>query len=201
VTGGVGNKDHASSYRVKAEALLSQHSLSIPASAPASISAPALNVDFHLDLDDHDPAPSPVSALYGKQVVCLVGDGALQCATQELSTLIRNGLKAIVIVVNNEGYAVEVKIHDGDYNRLQNWKYSGLVDVFNGHCDHLGEASTGMGLCVMKSDELGAALEKAYAHTGFALIECRIAQEDVSPQLMDFGPRLVAYTSRGPSPR
>ncbi|MFI5324447.1 MAG: thiamine pyrophosphate-dependent enzyme, partial [Thermodesulfobacteriota bacterium] len=63
-----------------------------------------------------------------KRVVTFVGDGSFQLTTQELSTMICNGLSPIIFLINNGGYTIEVKIHDGPYNNLKNWDYAGLVD-------------------------------------------------------------------------
>ncbi len=35
---------------------------------------------------------------------------------QEVSTIIRNKIKATIILINNNGYTIEVEIHDGPYN-------------------------------------------------------------------------------------
>jgi TPP-dependent 2-oxoacid decarboxylase len=127
-----------------------------------------------------------------KEVICVVGDGALQMTASELSSFVRYGLKVIVLVVNNQGYAVEDKIHDGDYNRLQNWNYADLADVFNGP-----DKGTALGLHVLESAQLGHAMRLAHSHSGsLVLIECCILAEDVSAQLMEFGPRLGAFTYR-----
>ena len=43
--------------------------------------------------------------------VLLIGDGSLQLTVQSLSTMIRQQLKPIIFVVNNDGYTVERLIH------------------------------------------------------------------------------------------
>ena len=43
--------------------------------------------------------------------VLLIGDGSLQLTVQSLSTMIRQQLKPIIFVVNNDGYTVECLIH------------------------------------------------------------------------------------------
>lgn len=55
----------------------------------------------------------------GRHGVLLVGDGAAQMTAQELSTLIRERIPAVVIIVDNDGYTVERAIHGPDqrYNR------------------------------------------------------------------------------------
>ena len=43
--------------------------------------------------------------------VLLIGDDSLQLTVQSLSTMIRQQLKPIIFVVNNDGYTVECLIH------------------------------------------------------------------------------------------
>jgi indolepyruvate decarboxylase len=78
------------------------------------------------------PASIGVSfASPGKRPVVLSGDGAFQMTAQEISTLIRERRPAIFIIVNNDGYLIERKLHtDGMYNDIQMWKYSELPGVF-----------------------------------------------------------------------
>ena len=61
-----------------------------------------------------------------RRVVTLVGDGSFQMTAQEVSTMIRYGLKPIIFLINNGGYTIEVEIHDGPYNPIKNWDYAGL---------------------------------------------------------------------------
>jgi pyruvate decarboxylase len=57
-----------------------------------------------------------------------------QMTAQDVSTMIRCGQKTIVFLINNGGYTIEVEIHDGPYNVIKNWNYTGLVDaIHNGH--------------------------------------------------------------------
>ncbi|CAL8165688.1 unnamed protein product [Prunus armeniaca] len=43
------------------------------------------------------------------------------------------GQRSIIFLINNGGYTIEVEIHDGPYNVIKNWDYSGLIDaVHNG---------------------------------------------------------------------
>ncbi len=78
------------------------------------------------------PASLGVSfASPGKRPVVLTGDGAFQMTAQEVSTLIRERRPVIIVIVNNDGYLIERKLHeDGMYNDIQMWKYSELPGVF-----------------------------------------------------------------------
>ena len=54
-----------------------------------------------------------------------------QVTAQDVSTMIRNGQKNIIFLINNGGYTIEVEIHDGPYNVIKNWNYTGLVDAIH----------------------------------------------------------------------
>ncbi len=68
-----------------------------------------------------------------KRAVVFIGDGAFQMTAQELSTMIRLKVAAIVFLLNNDGYVIERLIHDGPYNEIQQWAYHRLPSVF-GEC-------------------------------------------------------------------
>lgn len=45
--------------------------------------------------------------------------------------MIRQEQKSVIFLVNNGGYTIEVEIHDGPYNVIKNWNYTGVVEAFN----------------------------------------------------------------------
>jgi len=47
--------------------------------------------------------------------------------------MIRQGLKPIIVVLNNDGYVVERLIHGKyrDYNNIKPWNWQKLLDVFD----------------------------------------------------------------------
>ena len=51
----------------------------------------------------------------------------MQVTAQDVSTMLRCEHKSI----NNGGYTIEVEIHDGPYNVIKNWNYTGLVDAIH----------------------------------------------------------------------
>ncbi|KAI9052497.1 hypothetical protein LZ554_003841 [Drepanopeziza brunnea f. sp. 'monogermtubi'] len=67
-----------------------------------------------------------------RRTILFVGDGSFQLTAQEVSTMIRLGLKPIIFVICNDGYTIERFIHgwDADYNDIQPWSYKDLVKVF-----------------------------------------------------------------------
>lgn len=56
---------------------------------------------------------------------------AWQVTAQDVSTMLRSGQKTIIFLINNGGYTIEVEIHDGPYNVIKNWNYTGLVDAIH----------------------------------------------------------------------
>jgi len=55
----------------------------------------------------------------------------IQVTAQEVSTMLRWGQNTIIFLINNGGYTIEVEIHDGPYNVIKNWNYTGLVEAFH----------------------------------------------------------------------
>lgn len=67
-----------------------------------------------------------------KRVILFIGDGSLQLTVQEISTMIRWGLKPYLFVLNNDGYTIERLIHGetAQYNCIQSWKHLDLLPTF-----------------------------------------------------------------------
>ncbi|MEK4608702.1 alpha-keto acid decarboxylase family protein [Bacillus sp. FSL K6-0067] len=64
--------------------------------------------------------------------ILIIGDGSFQLTVQELSTILRQNLKPIIFLINNNGYTVERAIHGQNepYNDIQMWDYTKLANVF-----------------------------------------------------------------------
>lgn len=124
-----------------------------------------------------------------KRLISLIGDGSFQLTAQEVSTMIRYETRPIIFLMNNGGYTIEVEIHDGPYNVIQNWNYAALMAVFNGK---------GLGLKADTGGELSAAIDRALAHDGPVLIECKLDRDDCSKELLEWGSRVASNNSRPP---
>ena len=127
-----------------------------------------------------------------RRVIACIGDGSFQMTAQEVSTMIRYGLKPILFVMNNGGYTIEVEIHDGPYNVIKNWNYADLVKVFNAGDGH------GWGCRVTTEGEVEDAIQKALSHDGLSLIEVMLDKDDCSKDLLEWGARVAANNSRPP---
>ena len=68
-----------------------------------------------------------------RRVILFVGDGSLQLTVQEISTMVRNGTKPYLFVLNNDGYTIERLIHGetAGYNDIQPWNNLALLPTFN----------------------------------------------------------------------
>jgi acetolactate synthase I/II/III large subunit len=125
------------------------------------------------------PAGLAAAALHpDRTVVTVAGDGCFLMSGNELATAVQFGLNVIVIVVNN-GMLGTIRMHQ--------------ERVFPGHVIATGlrnpdfaayAASFGaLGLLVERTEEFPAALARARAHQGPALIELRTDPEQLSPDL------------------
>ncbi|TQD83230.1 hypothetical protein C1H46_031193 [Malus baccata] len=132
-----------------------------------------------------------------KRVIAFIGDGSFQVTAQDVSTMIRNGQKTIIFLINNGGYTIEVEIHDGPYNVIKKWNYTGLVDAI-----HNGE-----GKCwttkVRCEEELIEAIETANGakKDSLCFIEVIVHKDDTSKELLEWGSRVSAANSRPPNPQ
>lgn len=67
------------------------------------------------------------------RVVLIVGEGSLQMTVQEIGSYIRYGLKPIIFVINNNGYAIERAIHGPKqgYNDVSMmWDHQKMLEFF-----------------------------------------------------------------------
>jgi TPP-dependent 2-oxoacid decarboxylase len=111
----------------------------------------------------------------------LVGDGAFQMTGMELSTIVRQKLNPVIIVLNNGGYGTERHIHDGPFNDLLCWNYYKLPELLG----------AGLAFLVNTETELDAALEKAAGYTeNYCLLDVRLDPMDHSAALGRLAERL-----------
>ena len=99
-----------------------------------------------------------------------------------------------VCCVRMIGYTIEVEIHDGPYNNIQNWDYARLMECFN------GGSGSGLGLKVTTGEQLADAIRQATANKeGPTLIECMIDRDDCSRELITFGHYVATANARPPA--
>ncbi|XP_078166178.1 pyruvate decarboxylase 2-like [Carex rostrata] len=130
-----------------------------------------------------------------KRVIACIGDGSFQVTAQDVSTMIRCDQNAIIFLINNGGYTIEVEIHDGPYNVIKNWSYTGIVDaIHNGE----GKCWTAKVTC---EEELKEAIETAVGPKQDCLcfIEVIVHKDDTSKELLEWGSRVSSANSRPPN--
>ena len=115
--------------------------------------------------------------------IILVGDGAFQMTGMELSSIARQGLAPIVIVLNNRGYTTERAIKDGPYNDILEWNYDALPQLLG----------TGSAFDIRSEREFVAAWHEAVEDTeSFTLLNVHLDPNDHCPALKRLGERLAA---------
>ena len=111
----------------------------------------------------------------------LVGDGAFQMTSMELSTTVRHGFNPIVVVLNNKGYTTERFLQEGPFNDILNWNYHRMPDLLG----------AGWGFEVRTVGELQQSMQAALAHEdAFSILNVHLEPDDVSPALERLASRM-----------
>ncbi|MCA9246717.1 MAG: alpha-keto acid decarboxylase family protein [Planctomycetales bacterium] len=111
----------------------------------------------------------------------LVGDGAFQMTSLELSTVLRHEFNPIVVVLNNKGYTTERFLQEGPFNDIPNWDYHRMPDLLGG----------GWGFEVRTVGELHQAMRAALANEdSFSILNVHLQPTDISPALSRLAARM-----------
>jgi TPP-dependent 2-oxoacid decarboxylase len=106
--------------------------------------------------------------------IVLVGDGAFQMTGMELSTIAKENLNPIIIILNNDGYRTERSLLDGPFNNLYSWKYSKITEI-------LGKGNS---YIVETDKQLDTALSNSNKNIKeYSLIEVKLKKLDSSNAL------------------
>jgi len=107
----------------------------------------------------------------GLRPLVLCGDGGFQMTGPEISHAPRHGLSPLVLVVNNGGWGIFRPVSPRqDLLEIPPWPYAELAQAWGG-----------LGVAVADAAGLADALRAAHAVRSFAVIECRVPPEDLSP--------------------
>nr|WP_321457577.1 thiamine pyrophosphate-binding protein [uncultured Cohaesibacter sp.] len=123
-------------------------------------------------------------AVPDRRQILFIGDGSFQLTAQELSTLLREGLKPIIFLINNRGYTIERYIQGmkASYNDIANWDYTALMKVFAPDVDSFTAS-------VKTEGELAEALQLCEQKDCATLIEIHLDPFDAPEPLKIFGPK------------
>jgi indolepyruvate decarboxylase len=123
-----------------------------------------------------------------RRQLLFIGDGAFQMTAQELSTILRRGLKPIIFLVNNNGYTIERLIlgPGSSYNDINQWRYAEATSFF----DARDQAIT---YTVRTEDELDDALAAAGDRESLVLVELVMSRLDAPGPLVNFAQRCAAF--------
>jgi len=121
-----------------------------------------------------------------RRVIGLIGDGSFQMTAQEVSTILRYNCSGIIFLMNNGAYTIEVMIHDGPYNTLQNWNYAAMAASMKGNSPILSQT-------VRTEGELVAAMKKGESFKGLTFIEVILDRMDCNKSLLGWGTAVADY--------
>ncbi|WP_314452391.1 thiamine pyrophosphate-binding protein [uncultured Microbacterium sp.] len=126
-----------------------------------------------------------------RRPVLLIGDGAAQLTAAELGTLVRHGIPAVIVVVDNAGYTVERVIHGlhEEYNDIATWDWTTLLAAMD-------PAGTSTGVRVDTVEDLRRTLADARSSSSLTLIQAVVPPDDVPPVLADLAAAAAAANRR-----
>ncbi|KAF6801231.1 pyruvate decarboxylase [Colletotrichum musicola] len=117
-----------------------------------------------------------------RRTILFVGDGSFQLTAQEVTTMLRHGLKPTIFVICNDGFTIERFIHgmEAEYNDIVQWQYKEVVTVFG------GSDQTAKKFVIKTKDELENLLTNAEFNNPTALqfVELYVPKEDAPRALI-----------------
>jgi acetolactate synthase-1/2/3 large subunit len=113
-----------------------------------------------------------------RDVIAFAGDGCLLMTGQEMATAAQYGARVVWIVANNGMYGT-IRMHqERDYPR----RVSG-TELSNPDFSALARAYGGYGEIVETTEDFPAAFERARSEKTFALLDCRLDPEAITPTM------------------
>jgi indolepyruvate decarboxylase len=126
-----------------------------------------------------------------RRQLLFIGDGAFQMTAQELSTILRRGLKPIIFLINNNGYTIERLIlgASSSYNDINQWRYVEAASFFD-------TQDQAIAYRVRTEDELEGALTTSLNREALVLIELVMSRLDAPGPLVNFAQRCAEFNFR-----
>jgi pyruvate decarboxylase len=132
----------------------------------------------------------------GGRAILFIGDGSFQMTAQELSTIIRENLNVIIILINNNGYTIERVIHGrhASYNGISQWNHQHALGLFGLSQDECSKRY----FSARTWGELKKALDSQSVQQddGVRLIEVFMGQEDCTGELKDLLAEQIAMENK-----
>jgi indolepyruvate decarboxylase len=126
-----------------------------------------------------------------RRQLLFIGDGAFQMTAQELSTILRRGLKPIIFLINNNGYTIEPLIlgASSSYNDINQWRYAEAASFFD-------TQDQAIAYRVRTEDELEDALTTSLNREALVLIELVMSRLDAPGPLVNFAQGCAEFNFR-----
>lgn len=125
-----------------------------------------------------------------RRVVLVIGDGAAQLTIQELGSMLRDGQRPVILLLNNEGYTVERAIHGPEqrYNDISLWNWTQIPKALSLE----GQAQSWR---VTEVVQLREVLELAVRGQYLTLVEVVLPKQEIPPLLRAVTQALEARNS------
>ena len=113
-----------------------------------------------------------------RRVIVFVGDGSALLTAQEIGSMLRDDMKPIIFLLNNDGYTVERAINGPGqrYNDIAQWDWTLVPKA-------MGRDKSFLSLRTGTVGELADALAKAQDASALTLLEVILPKLDVPPLL------------------
>ncbi|MEO3991825.1 alpha-keto acid decarboxylase family protein [Pseudocitrobacter cyperus] len=127
-----------------------------------------------------------------RRVVLIIGDGAAQLTIQELGSMLRDGQRPLILLLNNDGYTVERAIHGPEerYNDISLWNWTQLPQALN--LDSQAQCWR-----VTQSVQLDDVLAQATRCERLTLVEVVLPKQDIPDLLRAVTQALETRNSKG----
>lgn len=118
------------------------------------------------------------TACPNRRVVLLVGDGSAQLTIQEIGSMMRDGQRPVIFLLNNDGYTVERAIHGAEqrYNDIASWSWTQIPQAMNIH-------NPAQCWRVTEQVQLEEVMQKAALAERLTLVEVVLPKQDI-PELL-----------------
>lgn len=118
------------------------------------------------------------TACPNRRVVLLIGDGSAQLTIQEMGSMMRDGQRPVIFLLNNDGYTVERAIHGAEqrYNDIAPWNWTLIPQALNVH-------NPAQCWRVTEPVQLEEVMQKVVKAERLSLVEVVLPKQDI-PELL-----------------